>query len=62
MMTQLNMVSLLLMLIGGLLFLISRFGKSEIDSNGFLHESLFFYPLWLFVYIHWNITIFHSFC
>ncbi|WP_425393579.1 DUF3955 domain-containing protein [Carnobacterium funditum] len=56
------MVSLLLMLIGGLLFLISRFGKSEIDSNGFLHESLFFYPLWLFVYIHWNITIFHSFC
>lgn len=33
---RLNMNSILLILIGGILFVISGFGKSEIDSNGFL--------------------------
>jgi transcriptional regulator with XRE-family HTH domain len=39
---RLNMNSILLMVIGGILFLIKGFSKSEIDSNGFLHEPLFF--------------------
>jgi len=49
---RLNMNSILLMLIGGILFVISGFGKSEIDSNGFLQEPLFFLiPLgYLFIF------------
>ena len=50
---RLNLISILLMLIGGIFFVISSFGKSEIDSNGILHEPLFFLiPLgYLFIFI-----------
>lgn len=50
---QLNMISILLMVIGGILFLIKGFSKTEIDRNGFLQEPLFFLiPLgYLFIFI-----------
>nr|WP_245593001.1 DUF3955 domain-containing protein [Carnobacterium funditum] len=50
--TRFNMISFLLMLIGGILFVIKGFSKSEIDSNGFLHEPFFFLiPLgYLFIF------------